>query len=431
MELIEDFFNPAEKKLSILYVEDSPLNREHTLSILKNSFADTIAAEDGHQGIELFKKHRPDIVITDVRMPGMDGITMARNIKEIQEDIPIVITSAYDDREILLQSIHTGVTRFILKPVNRKELLSVLDELRTVILLRRRIALQQSFIRTALDSTDVLTIITDGRSMVGANRAALSFTGFTSLSEFLENHQCLSEFFLAIEDSLSGKDNWLEIALNSALPPRIKMQSYIDGSVRIFSARVSPIPEFHQHYIVSLFDITELELQRQELEKLATIDPLTGAYNRHHFNTILAFNIRRNQRYHHQRPFSILILDIDYFKSINDTLGHLVGDDLLKQFTERLQMHIRKSDFLARWGGEEFVILAPETDLEQAIQLGEKVRRIIAEHSFRGIDRPITISAGVTQFQMNDTINSIIHRADQALYKAKKAGRNCVRSQFP
>ncbi len=428
MEFIEDFFMPANREVTILYVEDSQVNREYTLKILQQHFPNVITAENGEQGLALFEKHRPDIVISDVRMPVMDGITMAGKIKELQNDVPIIVTSAFGDRDVLMELIRAGVTRFIMKPIQMQELVSTLEELHNVILLRRRLALQRSFIDTVLDSQNLITILTDGESITGVNQCMLRFTGYPTLKAFREKHRCICELFVEEEGFLSGQENWLQAVLESSTPQRVKMFDNETKSTRIFSPHASLVPGFENRYIISFFDITELELHRQELEKLATVDPLTGVYNRHHFNTILQFNIQKIQRYNGNRTFSILMLDLDHFKDINDTFGHLVGDEILKEFTAQVQANVRKSDFLARWGGEEFVILVPEADLGQALILADKVREVIAGHSFRSIDRPLTTSVGVTQFRTDDTINSIMDRADHALYQAKNAGRNCTRS---
>ncbi|MBW7859377.1 MAG: GGDEF domain-containing protein, partial [Leptonema sp. (in: Bacteria)] len=200
-----------------------------------------------------------------------------------------------------------------------------------------------------------------------------------------------------------------------------------NGNIHTFTIRANLLPNSKEHYIVSFFDITELESQRRELETLAMIDPLTGVYNRHHFNTILQFNLNKFRRYEDVHTFALLMVDLDFFKKINDTFGHLTGDEVLKEFTTLAGQQIRKSDYLARWGGEEFVVLAPEANLEQASLLADKLRLYIANHQFKRIDSSLTISIGITICNKDDSIASIVDRADRALYAAKHAGRNCVR----
>ncbi len=155
---------------------------------------------------------------------------------------------------------------------------------------------------------------------------------------------------------------------------------------------------------------------------LATIDPLTKVYNRLKFDEILQTEIERAKRYN--TIFSLIMFDIDDFKKINDTYGHQVGDFVLKEIATLVKKNIRATDFIARWGGEEFMVLAPHTNLTCAEKLAYKLKIVIENHDFK-IGK-ITASFGVTQYKEGDTPNSIIHRADEALYQAKKKGKNQV-----
>lgn len=119
------------------------------------------------------------------------------------------------------------------------------------------------------------------------------------------------------------------------------------------------------------------------------------------------------------------MLDVDNFKSINDTYGHDVGDNVLRELTDTISEHIRQSDRFGRWGGEEFILLLPELDKEHALMFTEKLRKTIADHSFNGVSQ-ITVSFGVAIFNQNDTKKSLLKRADTALYQAKDEGRNKV-----
>ncbi|NDV25611.1 GGDEF domain-containing protein [Desulfovibrio sp. JC010] len=166
-----------------------------------------------------------------------------------------------------------------------------------------------------------------------------------------------------------------------------------------------------------------LALKTRQLEHLAAHDNLTGVLNRLSLEKALHAEIDRTERY--GREFSFVILDIDRFKSINDTFGHQVGDEVLVEFCRLLVENLRQSDLLGRWGGEEFVIICPETDLDAVLKMAEKLRSRVADHAFDGAGR-VTASFGVTQFIAGDSQRSLMKRADDALYLAKKKGRNMV-----
>ncbi len=166
-------------------------------------------------------------------------------------------------------------------------------------------------------------------------------------------------------------------------------------------------------------DITD----KKNIEKLSITDNLTGLYNRHKLEDVLSCEMARFERYNSN--FSIILFDIDFFKKVNDNYGHLVGDDVLIHLANILKKNARLTDIVSRWGGEEFLIVAGETQLESACLFAEKLREIIANYPFPTVGE-ITISCGIAQYASKETASDFIIRADNALYKAKRSGRNRV-----
>jgi diguanylate cyclase (GGDEF)-like protein len=170
-------------------------------------------------------------------------------------------------------------------------------------------------------------------------------------------------------------------------------------------------------------DITKRKKLEQELEKNATTDRLTEVFNRTKFHEIIKQEVERAKRYN--QPLSMIMFDIDHFKNVNDTFGHSIGDYILKNLTQVVKENLREIDYLVRWGGEEFIIITPQTEMERAGVLAERVRKAVENYKFDIVGR-ITISLGVTQFKKHDTEDTFITRTDDALYSAKRRGRNCV-----
>ncbi len=156
-------------------------------------------------------------------------------------------------------------------------------------------------------------------------------------------------------------------------------------------------------------------------------DALTGALSKDAFNEIIGIKIMEAK--HVGQPLSMVIFDIDFFKKINDNHGHIVGDKVLKEIAEVVHQNIRTSEYFVRWGGEEFIILLPGTDIHGAKMVAEKIRRVVENNEFSDVGR-VTCSFGVTQLLKDDTITSFIERADEALYEAKRGGRNQVRTKL-
>lgn len=199
-----------------------------------------------------------------------------------------------------------------------------------------------------------------------------------------------------------------------------------DGKTKYAKVTTSPIKDEAGEVMKVVHvstDITETKQLQQELERLATTDKLTDTYNRLKYDEIIQQELERAGRY--GRPLSLIMLDIDRFKNVNDRYGHLSGDHILRGIADIVKGHKRKMDYLFRWGGEEFMFVAPETNIEQAASLAERIRRSINDHAFNGVGN-ISASFGITELVEGDTDDALLKRVDDALYKAKINGRNRV-----
>ena len=418
----------VDDNIKILLVEDSKLSREYTYQILSKYYQNIETAENGVEGLECFKHYQPDIVITDIRMPVMDGLTMLKEMRNFRKNFYSIVLSAHDEKEFLKTSIDRGVIRFITKPINVKELIKTIQDIKDNIIINKKIQLQHQIIENILNSLNLIVVITDGQELYALNQFGLKMVGYNSILEFKKEHQCICEFFVNEPGFIQNSEKWLT-QLDELEEDKRKVMIY-DINLkqnRIFYVRSKPFLMDSRKKIVSFYDITLEEHQKEELKKLATIDFLTGIYNRHHFHTILEFQLEKQIRYPESKPFAIMILDLDHFKKINDKHGHLVGDEVLKEFATTIKNNIRKSDFFARWGGEEFIILVPETTKEQILIFAEKIRLLIENHFKNHPNLPkLTVSIGISLYTEGDNITTLLERADQALYNAKNHGRNRV-----
>ncbi len=164
-------------------------------------------------------------------------------------------------------------------------------------------------------------------------------------------------------------------------------------------------------------------LNKKKLEELAIRDELTGLFNRKKLDEVLVNELRRSERFGHK--FVLLFLDIDHFKDVNDNFGHQVGDNVLVEITKLIKHNTRSTDIVIRWGGEEFVVLFFETDIDMALKLAENLRQKVEQNEFKLVGHK-TISIGLSANQEGDTADTMIKRADEALYKAKHNGRNTI-----
>jgi len=433
------------KSINILYVEDEDEVRELTSSFL-NKFVNLIVpASNGKEGAEIFKKHyfddtleKFDLVVTDINMPKLNGLEMLSEITLIDHLIPAVVTTAHTDSMFLKKAINQRVRAYVSKPLNMHDLMdSILIVSEPKILrdklenlnkeLKLEVDKKTSELQAILDAQDSLIQVVSEDSSFEVNQTLLDFFGYKNLAEFNEKHECMSELFIEKNNYFVLKDDsiWFEEIIKIEDSKRIVMMKNAQGSERIFKVTVKSFIFNSKHIVISFNDITDLKKYTYELQYKATHDDLTKLYNRNKLNDELTKEIIRENRYTH--GLSLIMVDIDDFKKINDNFGHDIGDIVLKDISVLLRNSVRVTDYVARWGGEEFMILLPETEVCDALKIAELMRMNILKHKYSMLKKSVTVSIGVAQFKVNeDTIESIVKNVDIAMYEAKKTGKNKV-----
>ena len=268
----------------------------------------------------------------------------------------------------------------------------------------------------------VLTSTTDKRGVITSVSSALcKMTGYKrkeligKKNSIFKHPHTDRKVFVDLWESISSGKRWRGEIENLRK----------DGSSYWLDLNITPIFDKNhaiEGYTSLSYDITD----KKRIEELSITDQLTQIYNRLYLDNSFNKEVQRAQRY--KSEFSIVLLDIDYFKKVNDVYGHSVGDSVLIEVSNILTKSIRSTDFLGRWGGEEFMIISTESNLQQTLTLSQKIRHAIEDHNFKEISS-LTCSFGISQYRLTDKKNEAVQRADEALYKAKASGRNCVMSK--
>jgi two-component system cell cycle response regulator len=447
----------------VLIVDDIPTNVRLLEARLSAEYFEVITAASGAEALAVCRREPMDIVLLDVMMPGMDGFEVCRRLKadERTYHIPVLMVTALDQTSDRVRGLEAGADDFITKPVDDIQLLArvrslvrlkgLTDELRARARTSQEIAIEDAM--RAMETIDaengsILLIDSDPRQ---AERIR-SYLGETCavdvLSEPAEAAVAVSEgsYELAIVSMQLGEFDPLRVCSqmrtaehNRTLP--IILVAEEEDRKRVVRGLELGVNDFILRPVErnELMARVRTQIRRQryaaELRQsvnntlaLAVTDELTGLYNRRYFDRHLSLMLDKARE--QDRDMALMLIDVDFFKAVNDTYGHDIGDAVLKEFADRLRRSIRGVDLACRFGGEEFVVLMPDTDFRQAQAVAERVRAAVAENSFKtGGARPLrlTISVGVALNEGDDDAPDVVlKRADVALYRAKHEGRNRV-----
>ncbi len=448
----------------VLVVDDVPANVKLLEARLSAEYFDVTTASNGIEALALCERAECDIILLDVMMPELDGFEVCRKLKSNPHThhIPVVMVTALDQPSDRVRGLEAGADDFLTKPVTDIALISrvrslarlkmVTDELRMRAVTSKEIGLQSPEREAVLDTgRGGRVLIVDDRpssyerivttlsaehtvdvelnpnealfrsaegnyDLVVVSLNLQEFDGLRLCSQIrsLERTRNLPILALAESDSTAKLARGLEIGVNDYLVRPIDKNEML--------ARVRTQIK-KKRYTERLRDNMQMSIE------LAITDGLTGLFNRRYMETHLGTLV--DQSAARGKPITVLVLDIDYFKAINDSYGHDAGDDVLREFALRIRKATRNIDLACRYGGEEFVIVMPETDMAVATAVAERLRRRIATEPFaiqKGARHlEVTISIGIAALSgVGDNAATILKRADQALYRAKRDGRNRV-----
>jgi len=351
-------------------------------------------------------------------------------IKDIQNKKTLAWLVSYEDSPFVFSTIKgTYITQLVLLI-----LFLILTYLTYSLLITKyNIEQEHKLLNDVLNATDDIMLMTNFNKVTFSNRKFKDFFGVDDEKEFNNKHTKLLNLLIEEEGYLHNKlteadESFIQLIKRTQEDERVILVLDKHLTPKSFKIAVSRTTNNDKNsYLITLTDITKLKEKELEIQKKAYIDGLTGVFNRNKFNEVAQREFNGNIRY--KRTLSMAIIDIDHFKNFNDKYGHLVGDEVLIMLAQYLNSNVRNTDIFARWGGEEFVILFPQTPKEEVKHVCNKLRVGIEKLSHE-VAGGVTASFGVTQYIENDTLKSMFKRCDEALYLAKQRGRNivCVKS---
>lgn len=420
---------------TILYVEDD----EATLSAFTNVFSDyfkaVFIAKDGEQGLRLFQQYHPDLILTDLQLPIMNGLDMIAAIRDTHPEIPIIINSAFSDTELLLRSIHLHVDNYILKPTDPAQLIHALQKASQILKLENALHASRETIQTIIDEIpDPILYIEKDYSVSMMNTAARQINNWKDSDDLPTCHAINYQRDLPCTDLIQPCPlEQVNLSLKPVTLRHIRRDS--EGNNRHVNVHMRPIFDHEGKiaaYLEIAHDITDYlaiqEQLRQEAEKLSHLslhDPLTHLPNRRLLSDRIDQAIQYKQRTGDQ--FAVLFLDLDHFKEVNDSMGHLSGDQLLIEASHRLQKIMRKGDTIARIGGDEFVLIIENgNDISHYSRVAEKILKMFtAPYRLNEADIIVGCSIGISIYpQHGDTAETLLANADAAMYESKRSGRS-------
>jgi two-component system, cell cycle response regulator len=415
--------------VKVLIADDDVVSRRILSSCLeRQGHAVETNADGAETWARLQRGAPPDMLILDWQMPGLDGVEICRRLRSRATDVYtyLILVTSSGPTEAVAQGLDAGADDFITKPFDAEELRARVRAGERVVTLQRAMARSSAYLEAALAHIDSGVLVMDPTGRVVYGNPALARMSGMPLERVL---RLTRDDFVRLHAERFGNPETLVERLGAG--PMLPLDVEIDLEVQRpdqrtirWIAKNVPLPDGVGELEV-LRDVTDELRHDAEQAQLARIDPLTGLNNRRAAEEIFARELTRARR--NGCPLSVVLADIDLFKRVNDDFGHNVGDQVLRAVSRCVVSCCRASDWAIRWGGEELLVVLPDTAVAAATTLAERVRAAVQALALPDVPR-VTVSCGVAELTPDDgTLGATIERADVRLYEAKASGRNAVR----
>nr|WP_321513294.1 diguanylate cyclase [uncultured Pseudodesulfovibrio sp.] len=411
--------------LNILVVQGDDQERESMVALLEGGNAYVHGAANGREGLRLFHGLKPEILILDLNIEQLDGLHLLEEAHETVPGIKVIVTFGSYAPYGLVQAVELGVDKFFRLPVDGSKLReAVMQCARDISMARRMVQADYSLYRL-LDFFPGPAVLVDGFDVTYMNRPLRIYLGHDAAESACSLDMGVEDFILQQNnEKYDGHPHkWIESMINDPVDRdhvlHLENPRNPGSRPRVFSVTFNQFPGTEMR-LFSFQDVSDIEDERVHFQGEASTDPLTKALNRRSLMEKLS-RLRGTET-----AFGLIMFDIDHFKSVNDTYGHDVGDAVLREIAQLVRDQVRDGDVLARWGGEEFIVLSPGTGEKRAIKVAERLRLAVKHFAFTGVPRRITSSFGVVMHTPGETGDELVKRADLALYKAKETGRDKV-----
>jgi len=412
------------KKPTILYVEDEDGVRNQLSKLLNRYSSELFIAEDGKVGFELFKQHSPDIILTDIKMPTMNGIDMVKAIKKINSEQHIIFTTAHSESKYFIDAIETHVDGYILKPINFTILKQKLEQITKQINIEKELLTQQTLMNEITQMLNLLIVLDANNNIIYSNKNFLKFFNLVDIEQFNSEYKSISSVFVNYGDFFYPEDeyNWINEIKNLDDDQRVISMINEESEPQAFIMSIREM-EDTGHSIIIFTEITNITIKKNEFQYKAYTDELTKIGNKTYFEDELTKEFKRS--YREKKPLGVVLFDIDYFKKLNDIHSHKIGDEILIELANIVKQNISQNDILARWCSDKFIQLLPNTSREHTLIVVNRLKKLIENHIFKN-DIKITCSFAIANIDNKHTKEEIINEAEQSLYDIKHTSRNKI-----
>lgn len=427
------------QKAKILIVDDNPNNRLAIRTILKGIDAELHEADNGFDALSMTLEFNYALILLDIQMPEMDGYEVCEQIRAEERtcDVPVIfLTAAFKENSDKMHGYKAGATDYLTKPLDDHILKAKVHVFLKIYQQHQQLQENNAALQLAasvFESQQGMVITDAENKIIRVNKAFSEITLYSPEEVIGQNPSILKSgrqdenFYRAMWQVINETGFWSGEIWN-----RRKNGDIYPEWLHITSVKINDVLS---HYIGTMNDITEHKTAEAQIHRLAFYDPLTGLPNRRLLQERLQHAIERSVR--NNELMALLMLDLDHFKPVNDSLGHLAGDQLLQQVAQRLFHRLRNSDMTARLGGDEFTVLLENiTHIDDAADVAQDIINNLGEPFYLDIENKmehkeihIGVSVGISVFdhrtESNVTPQALMDNADIALYKAKDSGRNC------